>query len=101
MKVAKRMVLAAVVAVSAVVAPARDFELVGKRSCAEIVIPANAEDSTKYAAGVLVEYAEKMTGRKLEVKGECEGGRGTPRVVIGTLATLKDVPADIAANGFW
>ena len=99
MKVAKRMVLAAVVAVSAVVAPARDFELVGKRSCAEIVIPANAEDSMKYAAGVLVEYAEKMPGRKLEVKGE--GGRGTPRVVIGTLATLKDVPADIAANGFW
>lgn len=68
MKVAKRMVLAAVVAVSALIAPARDFELVGKRSCAEIVIPENAEDSTKYAANVLVEYVEKMTGRRLEVK---------------------------------
>ena len=98
MKIAKRNLLAAVVAVSALVAPARDFELVGKRSCAEIVIPANAEDSTKYAAGVLVEYVEKMTGRKLEVKVKGEGERGTPRVIIGTLATLKDVPADIAAK---
>ena len=100
MKIINQVVTASFILGVALTSIARDFELVGKRACAEVVIPENAEDSTKYAANVLVEYVEKMTGRKLEVKekGEGEGGRGTPRVVIGTLATLKDVPADIAAK---
>ena len=91
----KTKVLLFGVATIAAVVQVRAFELVGEKSEAEIVIPSAAEDSTSWAAEMLQRYVKKITGRELKIVTE----RGkTPAVVIGTLATLKDVPADIVAK---
>ena len=82
-------------AAACAVARADAFELVGEKSQAQIVIPADAEDSTSWAAETLQRYVKKITGRELEIVRARGNG---PAVVIGTLATLKDVPADIAAR---
>lgn len=72
------------------------FDLVGEQTEAAIIIPADAEDSTKYAADVLVEYVGKITGRKLKIENTRVPGRA--EVVIGTLKTLKGLPADVKAK---
>lgn len=71
------------------------FDLVSADAQARIVIPEGAEDSTSWAAEMLQRYVRKITGRTLAIGHE--RGKG-PAVVIGTLATLKDVPADMAGR---
>jgi len=84
-----------------------DFELVGEKGEAKIVIPEKADDSTSWAAEMLQKYVKKITGRHLTItsdvsclssSGGAAGVRALPsRVVIGTLESLGEaVPKDIA-----
>ena len=70
------------------------FDLVKDGKAAEIVLPEKAHPSTKLAAQELAEYTEKVTGKKpAVVTGK---SRAANRVCIGTLDTLKDIPANAA-----
>lgn len=79
---------------------AADFTLVGDGTAAKVVIPANAEESTKLAAAEFTNYVAKATGVALEVE---VGGRGrqwnrSPSVIVGTLNTLEGVPEEVRAK---
>lgn len=83
------------------------FTLVGADKAATVVIPENAEPSTRLCVEELTNYVGKVTGVTLQVKvrGAIERSEiaersvglreqwSSPSVVIGTLNTLKDVPA--------
>jgi len=82
--------------------PSESFPLVRDGKASPIVIPAEAEASTELAAKELADYVEKISGvrpeirSRLEVKGEGQGQQWTgPFVEIGTLNTMKDLPAAI------
>ena len=67
------------------------FELVKDGKTAEIVLPENAHPSTKLAAKELSDYTGKVTGKKpAVVTGKSAAAN---RVYIGTLDTLKNIPA--------
>lgn len=72
------------------------FELVGAARSAVVALPEDAEESTRLAADELTNYVFRATGRMLKVvRGGTAEANGGPSVVIGTLATLADVPASI------
>ena len=67
------------------------FDLVKDGIPAEIVLPEKPHPSTLLAAQELADYTEKVTGKKpAVVKG---GSSASAKVFIGTLDTLKDIPA--------
>lgn len=69
------------------------FDLVKNGKAAEIVLSEKSENSSRLASKELSDYVEKMTGRKPAVR---EGQSSAPvQVVIGTLATVKDLPAEL------
>ena len=76
------------------------FTLVENGKAKPVVLSANAEESSKLAATEWTNYVAKATGVALEVKvkGEGEQWNGSPSVIIGTLATLGDVPKAIRAK---
>ncbi len=63
---------------------------------AAVIIPDNAPGSTRRAAGDFTEYVEKSSGVKLPITASGKNVRD--RIYIGTLDTLKNVPADIRAK---
>ena len=67
------------------------FDLVKDGKTAEIVLPEKAHPSSVLAAQELADYTEKVTGKKpAVVKGKSSA---SAKVFIGTLDTLKDIPA--------
>ena len=67
------------------------FDLVKDGKAAEIVLPEKPHPSTLLAAQELADYTEKVTGKKpAVVKGKSQAAS---KVIIGTLDTLKDIPA--------
>ena len=77
-------------------ASAGSFVLVEGGSAARIVIPAEAEESTKLAAKEFADYVEKATGVRPEVAPGGEAKRGA--LVIGTAATLPGAPVAVLAR---
>ena len=76
------------------------FALVGADRAATVVVPANAEPSTLLCAAEITNYVAKISGTVLRIEtGDpsfteaAEGERRTGNVHIGTLKTLKRVPA--------
>ena len=66
------------------------FDLVKDGKAAEIILPGNADPSSRLAAEELSEYTGKVTGIRLPiVTGPSEAAN---KVYIGTLETLKNVP---------
>ncbi len=84
------------------------FVLVGTNESASLVVPENAEPSTVLAVTELTNYVFRICGKQMSVKRGV-GRRTAPSVVVGTLATLADVPAAIRmaldarseAEAFW
>ena len=76
---------------------AQAFTLVENGKAKPVVLPANAEESSKLAATEWTNYVFRVSGKQVEVKvrGEGEQWNCSPSVIIGTLATLKDVPKAI------
>ena len=68
------------------------FTLVGADKSATVVIPKDAEPSTRLCVEELTNYVSKISGEILQVKVRGEGEQRTGNVIIGTLKTLKDVP---------
>ena len=59
-----------------------------------VAIPSDAEPSTRLAASELTNYLYRITGKVSEVKVGGEGEQwNSSSVVVGTLKTLKAVPA--------
>lgn len=77
-------------------AQAADFVLAGEQGAATVVIPSVPTPSSIYAADELATYVERMTGKRPSVVRGSSTAR--PRVVIGVLETLEDVPSDIRAK---
>ncbi len=71
------------------------FELAAPGKAPVIVLPDTALESTILAAQELVEYTEKVSGVKLAVVREKDSPQG-PVVRIGTLDTMKNLPAEAA-----
>ena len=72
------------------------FTLVEGGRAAKVLMPANADESTKLAAKEFADYVEKASGARPEiVAGVAAAGKA---VIIGTLATLPDVPASVRAR---
>lgn len=77
----------------AIALPVSGFEVVNGTKAAVILLPENAQESSKLAAKELSDYVKKVSGTALAVE---TGKTGTkPFIVIGTLATLTDIPAEI------
>ena len=72
------------------------FDLVKNGNPAVIVLPENADPSSRLAAQELSDYTGKVTGVKLPVVTGKSDASNT--VYIGTLQTLKNIPADAAAK---
>ena len=93
----KHLMVALVLATA--VAEAGSFTLVENGKAKPVVIPANAEESTKLAATEWTNYVAKATGVALEVKSKSEKVKSAEGcVIIGTLNTLKDVPEEVKAK---
>ena len=76
-------------------ATALGFDFVKDGKARPIALPEAAFASSRLAAQELADYTEKATG----VRPEVVTGEATPgAVVIGSLATLKDVPAAVRAE---
>lgn len=78
------------------VAQAADFKLADGGEAATVVIPPVPTPSSVYAADELATYVGRMTGTKPAVVRGATDAR--PRVVIGNLETLENVPADLKAK---
>ncbi len=68
----------------------RAFDLTGDTA---IVIPQNAEESSKVGAQELAEYVAKISGKSLGI--EIGQSQQPNQIVIGTLQTLQDVPTAV------
>ncbi|MBO4305335.1 MAG: DUF4838 domain-containing protein [Lentisphaeria bacterium] len=85
----KAVLLSSLVALLPLLSPG--FDLVKDGKAAEIVLPEKPHPSTLLAAQELADYTEKVTGKKpAVVKGKSSA---SAKVFIGTLDTLKDIPA--------
>ena len=82
-----KLAITTVVSLASVAANA--FTLVENGKAKPVVIPVAAEESTKLAACEFTNYVARATGIALEINRNLQP---QPSVVIGTLATLPDVP---------
>jgi len=75
------------------------LDLVKGGAAAEIRVPAASEVSSRHAAEELARYVGKMSGVTPEVRvAPPTQSSSSSRVIIGTLATLKDLPDDIRSR---
>lgn len=71
------------------------FDLTDQGKLPMIVLPEKPHGSSVLAAEELAEYVQKVSGSRLSIVGEKDAGKG-PLIRIGTLDTMKNLPADAA-----
>ena len=75
------------------------FTLVGENASAEVVMPVECEPTSRLASREITNYVFKATGRLLPVRTAdvcCKtDGNNAGQLVIGTIATLKEVPPGV------
>ena len=84
-------------AVFAAVLPLRAMTLSKDLPGVAVLVPENAEESTRLAASELTNYVYRASGVVLNVGRYVENG-GKGGIVVGTLDTLPDVPTEVRAK---